>query len=73
MVKTLRLTFLTSQAKLHSLTIPAPLAGLTATDVQDVMDQIIAKDIFYSNSYGNLVGAHSARLISNETVILFKS
>ncbi|NLO98651.1 MAG: DUF2922 domain-containing protein [Peptococcaceae bacterium] len=68
--KVLRLTFLTSLGKTATFTIPNPRPGLTRSEVEDVMDTLIAKNIFLTNS-GEIVAKRDARIIDTTTEDLY--
>ena len=72
MTQRLEMIFRTAGGRRATLSLPDPLETLDAPTVQNVMDTIVAKNIFTSNS-GDLVEAIEARITSRETVQLFEA
>lgn len=68
--KVLRLSFLTSMGKTVSFTIPYPRPGLTWSEVENVMETVIAKNIFLTGS-GEIVAKRDARIIDTTTEDLY--
>ena len=68
--KVLRLTFLTNLGKTLTIIIPNPKPDLTKTEVENVMDTVIAKNIFMSSS-GEIVAKRDARVIDTTTNDLY--
>jgi len=64
--KVLRMSFETSMGKTTTITLNEPKAGITAAEIEAVMDEIIAKDIF-SSAAGNLVAKKDIQIV--ETVV----
>ncbi len=60
--KVLRMTFNDSLGGAASITLPEPKADLTAVEIEAVMDQIIAKDIF--------VGAGGSLISKKDIVVM---
>lgn len=69
MAKRLVMTFKTAEGKTSTFTVDEPKDGLTDVEVRAVMDTIITKNIFNSNS-GNLVDVKSAEIITTTEEIL---
>jgi hypothetical protein len=69
MAKRLLMTFKTAEGATSSLTVDEPKDDLTETEVRAVMDTIIAKNIFNTNS-GDLVDIKSAEIITTTEQIL---
>lgn len=59
----LEMEFLDSEGKKFRLTIDEPRADITGEEIKTVMENIVARDIFFSNS-GDLVLANAARIIT---------
>lgn len=70
--QTLRMTFLNQANKNVALSLDNPRNNLTAAEVQAVMDNIIAKNIFTSSG-GDLVSKVNARIIDTTTTELFSA
>lgn len=68
--KVLRLTFNNAVGTAVSFTLPEPKADLTAVQVEAVMDQIIAKDVFLTSG-GALVSKRDIKLIDTTTDDLY--
>lgn len=67
---TLQLSFLTELGNTVTLSIPDPKPGLTETEVQQVMQTIIDKNVFTSTT-GSLVAIKAARVVAREVTPLF--
>ncbi|GMB08670.1 DUF2922 family protein [Thermolongibacillus altinsuensis] len=67
MEKTLELQFVNQEGKVVRLTIDQPLESLTDTQVANVMDLIIAANVFTSSG-GDLVAKKGARIVSKEVL-----
>jgi hypothetical protein len=65
--KTLELQFVNQEGKVVRLTIDQPLESLTSAQVANVMDSIIATNVFTSNG-GDLVAKKGARIVSREVL-----
>ncbi|MFZ7131309.1 MAG: DUF2922 domain-containing protein [Eubacteriales bacterium] len=63
MATKLRMSFLNSLNRTTSMSLDDPRADLTPAEVQTVMDNIIAKNIFDSSG-GDLVSVKSAEVVS---------
>jgi hypothetical protein len=63
MATKLRMSFLNSLNRTTSMSLDDPRADLTPAEVQTVMDDIIAKNIFDSSG-GDLVSVKSAEVVS---------
>jgi hypothetical protein len=68
----LQMVFRTAGGRRATLSLDDPLETLDATTVQNAMETIVAKNIFTSST-GDLVGVIEARIVSRETVQLFKA
>jgi len=68
--RVIRLTFLTSMGRTVNFTIPNPRPNITKSEVEDVMDTIIAKNIFLTRS-GEIVAKRDARIIDTTTDDLY--
>ncbi|MGI6649738.1 MAG: DUF2922 domain-containing protein [Bacillota bacterium] len=68
----LQMVFRTAGGRRATLSLDDPLETLDATTVQNAMETIVAKNIFTSST-GDLVGVIEARIVSRETVQLFKT
>lgn len=58
----LRMSFRTAGGATFSITIPTPIATLTAAEVETVMDLIVAKNIFVTSS-GDITGKQDIKII----------
>ena len=65
MDKTLQLVFRTEEGRTVTISLADPVEPVVAQDVEDVMDLIIAKDIFHTNS-GAITGKVRATLIARD-------
>ena len=68
--KVLRLSFDTSLGGTMTLTLDEPKEGITSAEIEAVMDQIIAKDIF-STAAGNLVAKKDIKIVETVTDDLY--
>ncbi|MDI6812213.1 MAG: DUF2922 domain-containing protein [Desulfitobacteriaceae bacterium] len=68
--KVLRLSFNTALGSAVSLTLPDPKADLTAAQIEAVMDQIIAKNIF-TGTGGDYVSKRDIKIIDTATNDLY--
>ncbi|ADY57258.1 hypothetical protein Sgly_2989 [Syntrophobotulus glycolicus DSM 8271] len=66
----LRLAFTNAGGTTFSLTLPQPRADLTAEEIEVVMNQIIAKNMF-STKGGDLVEINDIKIIDTTTDDLF--
>nr|WP_312291999.1 DUF2922 domain-containing protein [Clostridium chromiireducens] len=62
---TLSMVFTTEYGEKTSLSISGVKSGITQAEVDSLMDTIIAKDIFVTNS-GALTGKGSAQLVARQ-------
>lgn len=69
--KVLRMTFNNALGSAVSFTLPEPKAGLTAVEIEGVMDQIIAKNIFITTG-GALVSKRDIKLVDTTTDDLYE-
>ncbi len=65
MEEVLQLVFRNEADSLFTITLPSPVSGVTEAAVEEVMDHIIAKNIFHTAG-GAVVGKVRARLVSRE-------
>jgi molybdopterin biosynthesis enzyme MoaB len=68
--KVLRLTFNNTSGSAVSFTLPEPKADLTAAQIEAVMDQMIAKDIFLTTG-GSLVSKRDIKIVATTTDDLY--
>ncbi|WP_088228868.1 DUF2922 domain-containing protein [Desulfosporosinus sp. FKB] len=68
--KVLRLTFNNAAGNAVTITMPQPKEGLTAADIEAVMDQIIAKNIFLTSG-GELISKRDVKIVDTTTNDLF--
>jgi len=68
--KVLRMTFNNALGSAVSFTIPEPKVDLTAAQVEAVMDQMIAKNIFLTSG-GALVSKRDIKIIDTTTDDLY--
>ncbi len=68
--KTLRMTFVTAAGTNVSISLASPKEGLSGAQIESVMDEIIAKDVFITDG-GALVGKKDAKIINTQTEDLF--
>jgi hypothetical protein len=68
--KVLRITFNNVSGSAVSFTLPEPKVDLTGAQIEAVMDQIIAKDIFFTTG-GALVSKRDIKIIDTTTDDLY--
>ena len=68
--KVLKMTFNNALGSAVTITLPNPKTDLTATQVQTVMDQIIAKNIFLTSG-GDLISKRDVKIVDTTTDDLF--
>lgn len=68
--KVLRMTFNSAIGSAVSITLPEPKADVTAVEIEAVMDQIIAKDIFMTAG-GALVSKRDVKIVDTSTDDLY--
>lgn len=68
--KVLRMTFANAQGGAVSLTLPDPKEGITAAEIEAVMDQIIAKNIF-TGTGGAMVSKRDIKIVDTTTDDLY--
>jgi hypothetical protein len=68
--KILRMTFNNAQGGAVSLTLPDPKDGITAVEIEAVMDQIIAKNIF-TGTGGVMVSKRDIKIVDTTTDDLY--
>lgn len=68
--KVLRMTFNDSMGGSASITLPEPKADLTGVQIEAVMDQIIAKNVFVGTG-GALISKKDIKIIGTTTDDLF--
>ncbi len=66
----LRMTFGNAAGGPVTITLPQPKAGITGTEIEAVMDQIVAKNIFTSSG-GDLISKRDIRIIDTTTNDLY--
>ena len=59
--KVLRMTFNNASGNAVTITLPQPKASLTAAEIEAVMDQIIAKNIFLTSG-GELISKRDIKI-----------
>lgn len=69
--KVLRMSFNNALGSAVNITLPDPKADLTAAQIEAVMDQIIAKNIF-TGTGGDLVAKRDIRIIDTTTNDLYE-
>lgn len=72
MERNLELIFVNAAGRNTRLTLDDPKAGLTPTEVETVMNDIIARNIFNSTG-GNLVSIGGARIVTREVTELISA
>lgn len=70
MAKRLVMTFKTAEGTSSTLSVDEPKDGLTDVEVRAVMDTIVVKNIFNTNS-GSLVDVKTAEIITTTEQVLF--
>ena len=68
--KVLRMTFNSALGSAVSITLPEPKTDLTVAQIEAVMDQIIAKDIFLTSG-GALLSKRDVKVIDTTTDDLY--
>ena len=68
--KVLRMTYNNSLGKAVTITLPQPKANLTAAQIEAVMDQIIAKNIFLTSG-GELISKRDVKIVDTTTDDLY--
>ena len=68
--KVLRMTFGNAQGSTMTITLPEPRADVTAAEIEAVMDQIIAKNIF-TGTGGDLVSKRDIKIVDTTTNDLY--
>ena len=68
--RVLRMTFNDSLGGATSITLPEPKAALTGVEIEAVMDQIIAKDVFVGAG-GSLISKKDIKIIGTTTDDLY--
>jgi hypothetical protein len=68
--KTLRITFETSGGSAYSITLPEPKEDLTGQQIEEAMDQIIAKNIFLTPG-GERAAKRDIKIIDTTTNDLY--
>lgn len=66
----LRMTFNNTAGKAVTITLPQPKPALTAAEIEAVMDQIIARNIFVTSG-GDLVSKRDVKIIDSTTDDLY--
>lgn len=60
--KVLRMTFNNASGNAVTITLPEPMASLTAAQIEAVMDQIITKNIFLTSG-GELISKRDVKIV----------
>jgi len=68
--KILRMTFNNASGNAVTITLPEPKADLTAVQIEAVMDQIIAKNIFLTTG-GELISKRDVKIVDTTTDDLY--
>jgi len=68
--KVLRMTFNNALGNAVTITLANPKSDLTAAQVETVMDQIIAKNIFLTSG-GDLISKRDVKIVNTTTDDLF--
>jgi len=68
--KVLKMTFNNALGNAVTITLANPKTGLTAAQVETVMDQIITKNIFLTSG-GDLISKRDVKIINTTTDDLF--
>lgn len=68
--KVLRMTFNNAMGGAVSLTLPEPKDGITSAEIEAVMDQIIAKNIFFGTG-GAMVSKRDVKIVNTTTDDLY--
>ena len=68
--KVLRMTFADALGGAVSLTLPEPKEGITAAEIETVMDLIIARNIFFGKG-GAMVSKKDVKIINTTTDDLY--
>lgn len=68
--KNLRLTFATTLGSTFSLTFPQPREGITAAEVESVMDLIVSKNMFLLAG-GELISKRDIKIVDTSTNDLY--
>lgn len=68
--KVLRMSFNTALGSVVTLTLPEPKTDVTAAQIEAVMDQIIAKNIF-TGTGGDFVSKRDIKIIDTSTNDLY--
>ena len=68
--KVLRMTFNNASGAAVTITLPQPKASLTAAEIEAVMDQIIAKNIFLTSG-GELISKRDVKIVDTTTDDLY--
>jgi len=69
--KVLRMTFNNASGNAVTITLPQPKVDLTATEIEAVMDQIIAKNIFLTSG-GELISKRDIKTVDTTTDDLYE-
>jgi hypothetical protein len=68
--KVLRMTFNNASGGTVSLTLPEPKEGITTAEIEAVMDQIIAKNIFIGSG-GAMISKSDIKIVNTTTDDLY--
>ncbi|SDI00976.1 DUF2922 domain-containing protein [Desulfosporosinus hippei] len=64
--KVLRMTFSNAAGKAVTMSLNEPKEGITVAEIETVMDQIIAKDIFFTSG-GGLMSKKDIKIVGTTT------
>lgn len=67
MAQVLEMKFNTANGKIFTISLNNPKPNLTASDISNAMEVIIAQDVFHNEGNG-LVSIKSARIIDKNTI-----
>lgn len=70
--KVLRMTFNTALGGTVSLTLPEPKEAITTVEIEAVMDQIIAKNIFLGST-GAMISKSDIKIVNTTTDDLYEA
>ena len=68
----LMLTFINGSGNRVSLSIPEPKPELTESEVVEAMEEVVSSGLIRPNG-SSLVAPHQARIVDNNTTVLYKA
>lgn len=68
--KVLRMSFNNAMGGSYTISLPDPKEGITAVEIEAVMDQIIAKNVFFTSG-GALISKRDVKIVNTVTDDLF--